>query len=274
MKTFSQILSYLLPFLYLGGIYFYYLIYQGRNKSIIHKSTWVLAGLLAIHAVEIATRHIALKTIPLSSVHDAFSFMAFSVLLVYMIIELSIKNKGSGIFILSFAFIFELISTFSIDWKPETNELLQQTSFAIHASVSIMGYSALALSALYGLMYIIQNKNIKERKLGKLFNQLPALTYLEKMSMRSVTIGIILLGIGILQGHIQALKIIGTFWPNDLKVILTDVIWIFYVMVFVLAKATRWRGIYVAYFFIYGFLTLILTVSIVVYFADSFHSFY
>ncbi|MBS0000536.1 MAG: cytochrome c biogenesis protein CcsA [Cyclobacteriaceae bacterium] len=274
MKLFSQILSYALPLLYLGVIYFYYLIFTGKDKRLLNKTTGLLIGLLFIHAVEIISRLVALNAIPLSTTHDAFSFLAFSILFVYMILELSLKNKGSGLFILSFAFIFELVSSFNVSWTLETNPLLKDPSFAIHASVSIMGYTALALSALYALMYILQNRNIKKRNLGKLFMQLPAISYLEKMSARSVFIGIILLGIGILQGHLEAYDVMGSFWQNDIKVIVIDTIWIIYLIGYSASRLMRWRGIYMAYFSIFGFLVLILGGSMVIYVSESFHSFY
>jgi len=274
MKLFSQILSYALPLLYLGVIYFYYLIFTGQDKRLVNKTTYMLVGLLIIHAIEIISRLVAIHAIPLSTMHDGLSFLAFSILFVYMILELSLKNKGSGLFILSFAFIFEFFSSFNVSWTVETNPLLKDPSFAIHASVSIMGYTALALSALYALMYILQNRNIKKRNLGKLFNQLPAITYLEKMSVRSVFIGIILLGIGILQGHLEANSVMGSFWQNDIKVIVIDSIWIIYVIGYAVSRLMRWRGIYMAYFSILGFLFLILGGYLVIYISESFHAFY
>jgi HemX protein len=274
MKLFSQILSYALPLLYLGVIYFYFLIFTGKDKRLERKTTFMLIGLLIIHAIEIISRLVAIHAIPLSTMHDAFSFLAFSILFVYMILELSLKNKGSGLFILSFAFIFELFSSFNVNWTEETNPLLKDPSFAIHASISIMGYTALALSALYALMYILQNRNIKKRNLGKLFIQLPAITYLEKMSVRSVFIGIILLGIGILQGHLEASSVMGSFWQNDIKVIVIDSIWIIYVIGYSVSRLMQWRGIYMAYFSILGFLVLILGGSAVIYISESFHAFY
>ncbi len=274
MKILSQILSYSLPFLYLLVIYFYYQIFKGTDKRLISKTTPMLMVLIVIHAAELITRHIALKTIPLSTTHDAFSFLAFSILFVYMMIEMGLQNRGAGLFILAFAFIFELVSTYNINWEPETNPLLQDPAFAIHASVSIMGYTALALSAIFALMYLMQNRNIKKRNLGKLFNQLPALNFLEKMSARSVLIGIVLLGIGILAGHIQAIELVGSFIPKDLKVIITDVIWLFYLVGFIVAKTKKWRGLYMAYLSIFGFAILIVGGTLVMYISDSFHAFY
>jgi len=274
MKEISQILSYILPILYLGVLLVYYLIFSGKKKTLENNTTVFLFLLMIFHSLEIILRHVSLHTIPLSSAHDAWSFLAYSILFVYLIIEMSLNNRGSGIFILSLAFFFELISSFYTNWEPETNELLRNPAFAIHASIAITGYTALSLSAVYALMYLLQNRNIKEHRLGNLYTQLPPLMYLERMSIRSVIIGIILLGIGVLLGHIQAKKLIGVFWPNDLKVIVTDVIWLLYVFGYSISKKLHWNGKKMAWLSVSGFLILIFGGGIIIYLSNSFHRFF
>ncbi len=274
METISKFLSYALPLGYLALIYVYYLIFTEKRKTLENKTTVLLFILLIFHSMEIITRHLLLHTIPLSSSHDAWSFLAFSILFVYMIIEMRFQNKGSGLFILSLAFFFELISSLNPDWNVETNELLKSPAFALHASLAITGYTALSLSAVYAFMYLLQNRNIKEHRLGNLYEQLPPLTYLEKMSIHSVIIGIILLGAGVLLGHFQAKKLMGEFWPNDPKVILTDVIWVFYIFLYFTAKKFHWNGKKMAWLSVSGFLILIISGGLVIYLSDSFHRFF
>jgi ABC-type uncharacterized transport system permease subunit len=273
MKELSQIISYSLPVLYLAVIYVYYLIFSGKNKTLVNKTTPILLVLVVFHLIEILTRNIAIGTMPLSTTHDAYTFIAFSILLVYMISELGLENRGAGLFVLSFSLVFELVSAFNMSWEPETNELLTNKTFAIHASLSITGYTALSLAAIYALMYIIQNNNLKKRKLGKLFRQLPALTYLEKMSVRSVITGIVLLGVGLLLGHYQALVMIGEFWPKDMKVIISDAVWLIYLIGLILTFVKKWRGERMAYLSLYGFIVLIIGGGIVIYMSESFHKF-
>jgi ABC-type uncharacterized transport system permease subunit len=253
----------------------YYLIFSGKKKALVNKTTPILLILLICHLAEMLTRNLALQTMPLSTTHDAYSFLAFSVLLVYMISELGLQNRGAGLFILSFSLLLELFSAFNMSWQPETNELLANRAFAIHASLSITGYTALSLAAIYALMYIIQNNNLKKRNLGKLFRQLPALNYLEKMSMRSVITGIVVLGVGLYLGHYQALENpkIGVFFPNDMKVIVSDAVWVMYLMGYIMTNIKKWRGEKMAYMSLYGFLILIVGGGIIIYMSESFHKF-
>jgi ABC-type transport system involved in cytochrome c biogenesis permease subunit len=274
MILLSQILGYSLPFLYLGVLYIYYLAFTGENKNIARKSTLFLGILVVIHAVEIISRHLALKTIPMSTVHDALCFLAFSIITVYLYIEITVKNRGSGLFIIGLALIFEIASTLKLSWEPETNELLSSPLFAVHASLAIMGYTALALSAVYGAMYLVQNNNLKRRNLGKLFMQLPAVTFLEKMSAKSVVIGIVLLGSGLLFGHLQALQVLGTFWPADPKVIISDLVLLIYIIGYLWVQRMGRKRDLMAYFAIASFLLLILGGLLVMYISESFHEFY
>lgn len=274
MKTFSFTISFMLPLFYLGIVILYYRIFTGKIKTRLSKTTPFLIALLIFHLIELAIRIYALGTMPLSSIHDAASFLALSILIVYMIIELSLNNRASGLFILSFAFILEVISTFYLTWEKETNELLTNPYFAVHASMSVMGYTALSLSAIYALMYIIQNRNLKKKKMGLLYTQLPALTYLEKMSIRSVLIGIILLGLGIMHGHFQAHRVFGTYFPMDPKVLLSDAIWLFYFFGYVLSRIMKWRGRWMANLALSGFFVLLMVSVLVMFLMESFHRFF
>ncbi len=274
MQIFCEILSYLLPIFYFGLIYVYYQIFTGRNRKFERWTKNLLLILLFIHGSEIVLRQIYLKTMPLSSTYDAISFLAFSILLVYYIIERSFNNKASGFFIMLFAFFPALIAAFNHHWRAEKNPLLATPTFAIHASLNIIGYTALTIGAIYAVMFLIQYKNMKQRRFNRFYEQLPPVTYLENMSKRAVLIGIILMGVGIFLGHVQTKQMFGHFFISDPKVIFTDLIWVLYVAVYVGAKVKRWSSRTMAYFNVLGFSLLSAGGAIVFLMIKSFHKFY
>ncbi len=274
MQFVSQFLSYLLPVLYLILLYIYYNIFTGKNRKYESKTQTLLLVLLIIHGVEIILRQLYLKAMPLSSAFDASSFLAFSILLVYYIIERSFENRASGFFIILFAFFPALISAFNHVWEKESNPLLANPTFAIHASLNVIGYTALAISAIYALMYIIQYKNIKQRRFNRIYDQLPPVTYLENMSKRAVLIGIILMGVGIMLGHFQTKQAFGRYFYWDPKVIMTDFIWLMYLGVYVTSHFKKWSARSMAYLSIFGFSILLVSIIIVFSIGKSFHEFY
>jgi ABC-type uncharacterized transport system permease subunit len=274
MKTFSLVLSYTLPVLYLATVLLYFGISLKRKRTYERITTYFLVGLIVIYLLRAIVRMQALGVVPVSTAFDALSSLAFAILVVYLIIELSFRNWASGFFIVTFAFVVEIISAFNYNWQPETNELLSNASFAAHASLNILGYTALSLSAIYALMYVIQNHNVRNRRFNVLYDQLPALTHLEMMSIRSVLIGILTMGGGIFLGHLQTSQAFGKFWLTDPKVVVTDVIWLAYFLGYVGARLFRWRGRRMAYLALSGFTVLTLGGIVVVIFAESFHEFF
>ena len=274
MKLLSQIFNYLLPLLYLGAITVYYLIFFHKKKELEKHTTAVLYFLILFHGISIIFRLIALKMLPLTTIFDSFSFLAFSMVAVYLTIELSIKNKSTGIFVLTLAFVFKTISTFHFTWQIEKNEILSNPTYAVHAALTVIGYTALSLSAIYAILYIIQHHKMKKKKFDRLSMQLPPLTYLERMSIRSVFIGIVLMGIGILLGHFQALMVLGKFWLNDPKVIVTDLIFAFYFFGYIMSHLFKLRGRWMAVISLTGYVFLLGSVISLVTASESFHIFY
>lgn len=274
MRQFCEILNYLLPVFYLILIYIYYNIFTGRKKKYEQWTKSLLLTLLVIHGLEIFLRQLFLKSMPLSSTYDALSFLAFSILLVYYVIERSFGNRASGFFILIFAFFPVLFSAFNHHWRSESNPLLSTPTFALHASLNIIGYTALSIAAIYAVLFLIQYKNMKERRFNRFYEQLPPVTYLENMSKRAVLIGIILMGIGIILGHLQTQRFFGKFFLLDPKVILTDIFWLFYLIVFLSAQIKKWPSKVMAYLSILGFIGLLIGGAIVFVSGASFHKFY
>jgi len=273
MKTLGQALSVLLPVFYMIVVFYYGHIFFGRAKKLEDKSTWILIFLLVIHFAQIIIRAVAIESMPLATKFDALSVLAFILLVVYLIIELTVKNKGTGFFVLMLAFIIQSISSVLYSWDLTHNPLLSNPIYAVHVIFTILGYTAICVSALYALMYVMLNHNIRHHQLGLVYDNLPPLTTLERMSIRSIQIGIISLGFGLLLGHIRAGDVLGTYWPMDVKVIFSDLIWISYALGYLIAQFRKWRGRWMAYLSMAGFGILVFANITIIFFIDTFHQF-
>ena len=273
MRTTSQAFSVLLPLIYLIVVFFYGQIFVGRLKKLASYSVLVLIILLAVHAAEIALRGAAIGTIPLATKFDALSFLAFAITIVYLIIELSVDSKATGFFALALSFIIQTIASVLYNWDLTHNPLLSNPIYAVHVVLTILGYTAVSISALYALLYVMLNHNLRNHNLGLVYEKLPPLSLLEQMSIRSVQIGIIFLGLGLLLGHLRALDILGTFMPADYKVIFTDLIWVAYVLAYLISQLRKWRGRWMAYLSMSGFGILIFANIMILFIENSFHQF-
>lgn len=218
-------------------------------------------------------RGFAIGSIPLSTKFDALSFLAFLIVTVYLFIEILVKNRGTGFFTLSLAFVIQTISSTLYTWDLSSNPLLTNPMYAIHVIFTILGYTAICISALYALMYVMLNHNIRNHQLGVIYDKLPSLQLLEMMSIRSIQLGIITLGIGLALGHLRAGDVLGSYWPMDAKVFFSDLIWFGYALGYVIAQLRKWRGKWMAYLSISGFGILVIANITILFIENTFHQF-
>lgn len=273
LKTISQIISVLLPVIYLLVVFLHAYIFFGRNKKLEIRVPLMIILLIVIHATHIILRGLAIEMIPLVTKLDAFSFLAFAIVVLIIVIELTSKNKTTIFFAVFLSFIIQTISSIFYSWNITQHPLLENPIFAIHVVLTVLGYSAISISALYALLYIMLNHNIKYHRLGIIYEKLPPLRNLERLSIRSIQIGIITLGLGILVGHLQAKQMLGTYWPMDPKVIYNNIIWFAYFLGLMIAQFYRWRGRWMAYIAMLGFGILIIANIMIIFIKNTFHQF-
>lgn len=273
MKALSQTLSVILPLYYLVIVLFYSRIFFGRSKKLEEKTTSLLVILLVLHAIFMVLRGMTIGAFTLSTKLDALSFLAFTMIALYLVIELSVKNKATGFYVLTLTFIIQTVSSIFYNWDIVRHPLLSNPIFVVHVLLTILGYAAISASALYSFLYILLNKTIRFQKLGLHYEKLPALSILEEISIRLVRIGIISLGVGILVGHLNAASVLGTYLPMDAKVLFSDLIWLGYFVGYIIAQLNKWRGRWMAYLSMVGFGILIVANITIIFMEGTFHRF-
>ena len=98
MKAISQILSILLPVIYLVVVFLNAYIFFGRNKNLETKVPLMIIILIIFHTAQIILRGMAIEMLPLVTKFDAISFLAFAIVILILIIESSSENKTTIFF--------------------------------------------------------------------------------------------------------------------------------------------------------------------------------
>jgi len=138
----------------------------------------------------------------------------------------------------------------------------------------MLGLSGFTISAVYGFLYLMLYKDIKLNKFGLIFNRLPNLEVLEKLSFISAVIGFILLTIATVIGVIWLPKAFPDFSYTDPKLISSFIVWLLYGIGIFSKSIGKWRGKKVVVLSIIGFIMAIMSTMVSNFLAKSFHSFY
>lgn len=263
----------LLPLLYALSLGLYWSYFLGENPTLGKAaSRFLLLGIL-IHILILSVKWAHFEIFPIADVFASLSLLALAVAIIYYFIERTIKEGRTGVFFLGIVFLFQLVSSLFINYTGARSVLLSDPKFGVHTTFTLLGISSLAIAALYGFMYIMLAKQIRSHRFGPIYAGLPSLEILEEMGRYATAAGIILLGIGILLGHLWAYKVLGYFFKFDSKIIITDLAWLAYLSGWVIVKKINLSGMRISMLYMWGFVVFFLSIMVVNLFGDSFHKF-
>ncbi len=137
---------------------------------------------------------------PLTNLFEVFIFLAWSIALIYMLVGPAYRLSLMGAFTAPLVFLlqaFALIAPIDVRHasKAPANSWLE-----FHASTSIIAYGAFGLACIAGVMYLVQERQLKTHHLHSIFYHLPPLTDLFAAITRLLWWGFVLYTLGVVSG--------------------------------------------------------------------------
>jgi cytochrome c-type biogenesis protein CcsB len=238
-----------------------------RKSAIATFARLVLVGGWLAQTVAIGLRwyesyELGIGHAPMSNLYESLVFFAWTIILLYLIIEWRYKLSVLGAFVTPFAFLGMAYASIS----PSVNETIQplvpalQSNWLISHVVScFLGYAAFAVSCGISITYILKKRYEERQGQGGLMALFPSSVVLDELIYKSIVVGFPLLTIGIVTGAAWANYAWGTYWSWDPKETWSLITWFIYAA-FLHARITRgWHGIKAAVLSIVGFLAVIFT---------------
>jgi len=170
---------------------------------------------------------------PINSLFDVLVFMSWAILLIYLIIGPAYRLSLLGAFTSPLVFLLLLFAQSGLVGTTAQGRFQRDPWIELHASLSLIAYGAFALAAIAGVMYLVQNRQLKRRQAGTLFYNLPPLTDLGIANVRLLWLGFGLLTVGFAAGFISGLAV------NSLKFWGSAAIWAAYGAILLLRRIHR-----------------------------------
>jgi len=245
---------------YLVGT-FIYLWYLIKQKPIVSRSaTLILSSGFVFHTTSLILRYFESGYTPITNLHEAPSFLAWTIVGVYLFFQHKYKITVLGSFVSPIASILILLSSaFSKEIGP-LPPILKSFWFPIHVTLAFLGDAIFALAFCAGIMYLIQEHQIKSKRIGSFYYRLPSLKLLDDINHSCLTVGFPLLTLGMITGSIWARHAWGSFWSWDAKQAWSLLTWIFYAVLLHGRINAGWRGRRAAVFAIVGFLAVMFSI--------------
>ncbi len=246
-------------FLYLVGTltYFSYLIFlrEGLSKA----SVGIITAGFASHTLALLARYAEAGYTPVTNLYESLSFYAWMIVGILLVANLKYKIKVLGAFLSPVALVLMVAALALPKEIVPLAPVLKSIWHPFHVIFAFMGNAIFALAFCCGIMYLIQEHQLKSKKIGVITERLPSLKVLDDLNYKCLTYGFPLLTLGIITGAVWAEYAWGRYWNWDPKETWSLITWFLYAALLHQRLTVGWRGRKAAIMAIIGFLAVLFT---------------
>jgi cytochrome c-type biogenesis protein CcsB len=229
-----------------------------RRLSIAPTALTALGFGLVAHCASLVAAGMESHRLPVTDVRSALSFFAFLVTLAFFLVYMRYRIASLGIFMLPLVFVLTLISALRAGASFRSPTFRGGWLF-VHIASIFLGYTGFSLTFVAALMYLIQESQLKSKKLRAIYYRLPPLEVCDELYYRSLLFGLPFLTLGILTGFVWASRTWRGPWEFDPKIMAAMITWLIYLVLFSTRLSGAWRGRRGAYVAIFGFAAIMVT---------------
>ena len=256
--------------------------FSRRDPAAGRAATALLVAGALLHTFVIGMQTMEVGHVPFAGATQAISTFVWLLVLAYLYTEVTTDERGLGIFILPIILVLQVLPVVQTPGVEPRSPVLDSPLFWVHVSAMLGAYASFGLAAVIGVTYVLQFKELKAKHLVFFFTRLPSLQALDVMNSRSVSIGWLLMTVGLVSGAmwIGQARAIAPDDPRvqamslaDPKIFVALISWVVYTFALVARRAIGWRGKRSAYLSALGFAIVLLNFVPVSYFLTDSHNF-
>jgi ABC-type transport system involved in cytochrome c biogenesis permease subunit len=259
--------------LYLASFFFYARNLYVPSLGIGRLASLFLAAGIAAQYGELYQRSLALHTVPYDDLYGSMSLFAWLLGLTYLGLEVFHRQRAVGAFVTLLLVCWIVLLDVLTPHSLPAPSVPRGPMFAFHVTLNTWAYAAFALSFVLSVIYLVQDRLLRSRRLGVPFWRFPALDVLDRMARSSVYVGLVALGFGVAMGLAWERRLSGGYSLGDPKVIITLAIVGVYVAYLLLSRNASWRGARAALLCAFNFLVVLFSYTFVNLYLTRFHRF-
>lgn len=251
---------------------FLYFILKREKKVGLWAHRVLLLGFI-LHTISLVLGYYRLGAVPALSFKSSLAFFSWATVAAYIIFQAKFGIMVLGSFVIPLSVILMILSS-TISISPVTVQpIFKGLWLPLHVTTSLLGDGIFVIAFIAGIMYLIQERQIKTKRRGVFYARLPSLNILDSINYHAISYGFLLLTIGMITGSIVAQGAHGTYWRWDPKEVWSLITWLCYAVLLHQRVAIGWRGRRSALMAIGCFFILIFTFLGVNLLMEGYHSF-
>lgn len=230
---------------------------------VLHTSAMILRW---VHSYRLEIGHA-----PLANFYESLVFFSWSIVFIYVMAKRPYRTGLIGLMSTFFSFLILAFAALSDSVDCRIQPLipaLQSNWLITHVMSSFLAYACFAIAFGLSILYLVKLKGGKGEA-----GFLPDAALLDDATYRMISIGFVLLTLGIITGAAWADRAWGRYWGWDPKETWSLITWLIYGAFLHARLARGWKGKRMSVISIIGFLCVIFTYLGVNYILSGLHSY-
>lgn len=243
--------------LYFASAFLYLFDLNHHGRAIKWARAFVIAA-FAFNSLIFVLDWIGKDGMPAIGLREGFALLAWALALLFILTEWAYGISSLGAFVAPVIFFSAAAASI---FHPGSREVVREhwnVWLNLHVVLVFLGHAAFALAATLGVMYLIQEKHLKEKRFTTLFFRLGAVGEIDTIMYRTMVMGFPLLTLGMLSGAVYSRIAHSVFWGWSPKELWSLAAWTIYAVLLYGHRAWGWHGRRAAFFAIAGFAAYLL----------------
>ena len=173
------------------------------NKFLTSRITfWAISAGFLFTTLFLFDRGHAIGRCPITNRFEVLVFMTWSMVLIYLVIGSSYRLSLMGAFTAPVASALLFFAVAFSRSEPAARRIKVNPWLEAHTSFSMVACGAFALACIAGVMFLVQERQLKTRQPSSIFYRLPPITALSIANTRLLWVGFTLFTVGLTTGFL------------------------------------------------------------------------
>jgi ABC-type uncharacterized transport system permease subunit len=225
----------------LSTVYAIFLLRKGFRED--NRINYILlAGGAVLHTLAMLKRGFSLDRCPINNLYEATLFVAWTVVATYLIIGIWSRLRFLGAFISPLMLALGVFAMMpALDVRGPEPAFVGGWS-SLHKALILLAFGAFGLGSMAGLMYVMQDRNLKLHKLRAAVSLLPPIQRVEVAVGRLLLAGFLLLSAGVIVSSIYLKQTRDVYLSSDPLAIYSLIVWAIYLFLLIARWGYAQRG--------------------------------
>lgn len=234
-----------------------------RKRQIFVRIALSLVGAgFAVHTFFLLALVVKNRRLPITNLSESLCFFAWVITLSFIVAYFRYRINVLGAFVLPLVSYLVILSEIVWEENHSIPPFLLSKWVYLHSTVAFVAYAAFFLTFISGILYLVQEKELKNKRFRFFYYRLPSLQVCDELLRKSLFAGFGLMSLTIVTGAFWAQQAWGKFWSWDPKETASLITWAIYLALVHYRLSAGWRGRRAAYISIIGFASVLITFSV------------